>query len=305
MEPKLPPSIAEVMAQLAEMSKGNPVVFPVIPWQSQPIPKDVRVLKDIIFRHTPQRPLLLDLYLPPMDPAEPLPLVIWIYGGGWIFGDKGGCPPAPFAGRGFAAASISYRFSSEAPFPAQIADVRAAIRFLRAYASQYHLDPKRFGVWGASAGGHLCALLGTGSQAGALDGDNMENLDVSCEVQAVCNMAGPCDLTVAAEMDRNKYATLVECSEWLVGGGPAHEKRDALRVASPIHYIAGKEPPFFTVFGEKDDVVPASQGRMLHDALRKAGCESTLLITPNDGHGVESFDFEDAWRFFHGVLGEQ
>lgn len=305
MESKLPPSIAEVMAQIAEMSRENPVVFPVIPWQSQPIPEDVRVLKDIVFKKTPQRPLLLDLYLPPANRKEPFPLVIWIYGGGWVFGDKSCCPPAPFAGRGYAAASISYRFSSEAPFPAQIADVRAAIRFLRAHAGEYRLDPERFGVWGASAGGHLCALLGTAPHAGALDGDNTENLVFSCAVQAVCNMAGPCDLTVAAELDRTKFATLVECSEWLVGGGPAHEKRDALRVASPIHHITGEEPPFFTVFGEKDDVVPADQGRMLHDALQKAGADSTLLITPNDGHGVESFDFEDAWRFFHGVLGEQ
>src|SRR5947209_12678438 len=127
--------------------------------QRPPLPEGTKVEKDLSYGPNGERNTL-DLYLPPSE--RPLPLIIWVHGGGWQNGSKaGGGPALRMAGRGYAVASINYRLSGMATFPAQIEDVKAAVRFLRANARKYNLDPDRFGAWGGSAGGHLVALLGT------------------------------------------------------------------------------------------------------------------------------------------------
>ncbi len=134
----------------------------------------------------------LDLYLPPKADA-PTPLVIWIHGGGWEAGNKDNPPGLGLLKKGYALASINYRLSQEAKFPAQIEDCKAAIRFLRANAKKYNLDPDHFGVWGASAGGHLVALLGTTGGVKELEGDG-PNKEESSAVQAVVDWFGPTDM---------------------------------------------------------------------------------------------------------------
>ena len=133
----------------------------------------------------------LDLYLPPESDAAVRPLVVWIPGGGWIGGSKKGALGKQLLSRGYSLASIEYRFSQEAIYPAQIEDCKAAIRWLRAHASDYHIDPKHIGVWGASAGGHLVALLGT--TGNIKDFDVGGNLDQSSDVQCVVDWFGPTD----------------------------------------------------------------------------------------------------------------
>ena len=139
----------------------------------------------------------LDLYLP--EKAEDrLPLIVWIHGGAWYAGSKEGCPAVPFAAKGYAVASINYRLSQHAIFPAQIEDCKAAIRWLRANAAKYNLDPDHIGVWGASAGGHLVALLGTTAGVKELEGQG-GNLDQSSRVQCVVDWFGPTDLTTMGD----------------------------------------------------------------------------------------------------------
>ncbi|OYW12849.1 MAG: hypothetical protein B7Z55_17880, partial [Planctomycetales bacterium 12-60-4] len=152
---------------------------------------DTRVLKDLKYVDDGHERHTLDLYIPAESKA-PKPLVIWIHGGAWQNGSKENCPALGLTSQGFAVASINYRLSSHAPFPAQIQDCQAAVRWLRAHAGEYDLDPDKFGVWGSSAGGHLVALVGTTG-----DVDDFEPIgghrDVSSQVQAVCDWYGPTD----------------------------------------------------------------------------------------------------------------
>ena len=151
----------------------------------------VKALRNLEYARVGDKKLLLDLYLPE-KPQGPLPLVIWIHGGAWLGGDKADCPARRLVQRGYAVASVNYRLSNEAIFPAQIKDCKAAVRWLRAHTAEYGLDAGHFGVWGASAGGHLVALLGTSGDT--KDFDKGENLGVSSRVQAVCDWFGPTDL---------------------------------------------------------------------------------------------------------------
>jgi hypothetical protein len=155
----------------------------------------VKSHRDLVYVEGGHERHKLDLYLP--EKADgPLPLIIWVHGGGWQNGSKDGCPPlrGGYIERGYAVASINYRLSGHAVFPAQIEDCKAAIRWLRAHAKEYGLDAKRFGVWGSSAGGHLVALLGTSGDVKEFDVG--ANLDQSSRVQAVCDYYGPTDFTV-------------------------------------------------------------------------------------------------------------
>src|SRR5204862_2061067 len=140
--------------------------------QQQPprVPDGVKAHRDLVYVEGGHERHKLDLYLPEKA-AGPLPLLIWVHGGGWQNGSKDGCPPlrGGYLERGYAVASIGYRLSQHAVFPAQIEDCKAAIRWLRAHAQEYGLDKARFGVWGSSAGGHLVALIGTSGDVKAFD----------------------------------------------------------------------------------------------------------------------------------------
>src|SRR5205085_12369694 len=136
--------------------------------------------------------MLLDLYVPEKV-QKPLPLLIWIHGGAWMSGSKDSPSPAlQFTAKGYAVAQVGYRLSQDAKFPAQIHDCKAAVRWLRANAQKYNLDPNKFAAWGASAGGHLVALLGTTGAAAELEG-HVSDLKESSRVQAVVDWCGPTD----------------------------------------------------------------------------------------------------------------
>jgi acetyl esterase/lipase len=157
---------------------------------------EAQILQDLEYARVGERSLKLDLYIPPHKQGERLPLVVWVHGGAWISGDKAN-PRAPRElGDRYIVASIDYRLSKEATFPAQIYDCKAAIRWLRANADQYDIDPDRIGAWGGSAGGHLVALLGTSGGVEELEGDVGDYLDRSSVVQAVCDFYGPTDLAL-------------------------------------------------------------------------------------------------------------
>jgi len=197
---------------------------------------------------------------------------------------------------GYAVASINYRLARSAPFPAQLEDCKAAVRWLRANASIYNLDPDRIGVWGYSSGGHLAALLGTTGGLPELEGSG-DNLQYSSRVQAVCDVAGPADLLAMANLGPKRTLAI----QGLLGGPPENDKAKAI-AANPIHYISKDDPPFLIVHGEADRVIPVEQSQRLYEELRKAGVNATLK-TPHVGHQAIQMDsLKDAEVFFDATL---
>ncbi|MBI5685049.1 MAG: alpha/beta hydrolase [Verrucomicrobia bacterium] len=251
------------------------------------VPDGVKAHRDLAYVENGHARQKLDLYVPEKAGA-PLPLIIWVHGGGWAAGSKDGCPPLRqgFIERGYALASIGYRLSGDAIFPAQIEDCKAAIRWLRAHAKQYGLNPDRFGVWGSSAGGHLVALLGT--SGGVKVFDVGAHPDVSSRVQAVCDFYGPTDLL---QMDahalpeaRLKHDPASSPESRLIGGAIQENKEKTAR-ANPIVYASKDDPPFLIVHGDKDPTVPIHQSQLLFDALKKAGASVHFHTIKGAGHG--------------------
>jgi acetyl esterase/lipase len=237
----------------------------------------VRVLRDLEYVQNGHERNRLDLYLPETA-AHPLPVIAYIHGGGWTRGDKTNGPAFPFAAKGYAVASINYRFSQHAIFPAQIYDCKAAIRWLRANAAKYGLDPDHVGVWGSSSGGHLVALLGTTAGVKEMEGPG-GNAEQSSRVQAAVDWYGPTDfLTVGAKDTRTN----------LLGGDPQENKDKAAR-ASPMTYVGKDAAPFLIMHGDKDNTVPISQSETFAEALQKAGAEATFVTVKGAGHGGPLF----------------
>jgi acetyl esterase/lipase len=242
----------------------------------------------------------LDIFLPPnYQEMEKLPVLVWIHGGSWQSGSKDDMkmilPLMPllmggkknFVGQGYACVSINYRFIRQAPFPAQIEDCKAAIRWLRANAKTYNLDPERIGVWGVSAGGHLSAILGTSPHVKQFEVG--ENLDQSSAVQAVCDIFGPTDFTIIFEKPTEELAKLLEGQDLdalsrLALGGTVSEKRELLTLMSPIAHITKDCPPFLIIHGTEDKLVPFSQSERFYDALKKAEIDVAFEIVEGGGH---------------------
>lgn len=258
------------------------------PPQKGPAPNlaGVKAMRDLEYAKPGGKPQLLDLFVP--EKADgPLPLIVWIHGGAWLGGSKNGTPAMGQLRRGYAVASINYRLSQEAIFPAQIHDCKAAIRWLRAHAKEYNLDPKRIGVWGSSAGGHLVALVGTSGDVKELEGDE-GNLDQSSRAQAVCDWFGPtdfCQMAAHALPDSKLDHDAAGSPESKLIGGPIQENKDKVAKANPITYVSKDDPPFLIMHGDKDPLVPHHQSELLNDALKKAGVAVTFKTVEGAGHG--------------------
>ena len=258
-------------------------------------PAGVRIEKDIQYVPGGDAAQRLDLYLPDRPAAKPLPLVVWVHGGAWKGGSKAGCPALGMVAKGYAAASVEYRFSQKALFPAQIQDCQAAIRWLRASSGKYNIDPNHIGVWGASAGGHLVALLGTagGKKAFSPVGGNEDQSD---RVQAVCDVFGPADFNTVMQQaadDKNvrnifKFNTPSDPYSCLIGVplGSDKAKGDAV---SPVHHVSRDNPPFLILHGTHDALVPFAQSEQLAAALKAKGVDVLLQRFPGAGHGGPAF----------------
>ncbi len=235
----------------------------------------------------------LDLYFP--DGNGPFPVVLMVHGGAFMFGDK--ADPPSQAGtdalldHGFAVANLNYRLSGEAIAPAQIQDVKTAVRWLRAHAMEYYLHPDKFGAWGASAGANLVALLGTASGIPALEGAELGNPEVSSRVQAVIDWFGPTDFL---QMDRQ----LIELGfppshddpgspESLLIGAPIQTRPDLVKAVNPITYITSEAAPFLIEHGTCDSTVPYLQSKILAEGLASTAGAGRVTFTPLEGaiHG--------------------
>jgi acetyl esterase/lipase len=225
----------------------------------------------------------LDLYLP--SAAGPLPLIVWIHGGAFRMGSKEKYVPLEMLEQGYAIASLNYRLSQHALFPAQIEDCKAAVCWLRAHAGAYGLDPSRFASWGESAGGHLAAMLGTaGHERGFEVGEHLEH---SSRVQAVLDFFGPTDFS---QMDTQRLPDgqihdAPDSPESQLVGGPIQEYPAEVARANPVTYVTSEAPPFLVVHGDRDPLVPYGQSLLLVDALRAAGVPVTFYTVAGAGHG--------------------
>ncbi|WP_077612511.1 alpha/beta hydrolase [Clostridium sp. Marseille-P2415] len=317
--------------------------------------------KDVVFAtvnndNGDKRDLKMNIFKP-QDKTEATPVLVYIHGGGWAMGDYQGDdapkdlnasndslknqtdrPTGQMAGdnassykifksilnNGIAFVSIDYRLNSEAVFPAQIYDVKGAIRYLRAHAEEYGLDPDKIAVCGTSAGAHLAAELATTGDVDELEGDVGGNLDYSSKVIACVDFYGPTDLlTMSTEMDpslqshEDAVAThdsidaneskLLGFAEEGQGVGVLREIRDKndisspywdkvklAELASPINNVTSDDPPMFMAHGGQDTLVPIQQSLRLREALNKAGVENTFMSNSEAPHGYQGEDVNNA-----------
>lgn len=261
------------------------------------MPEGTRVLADLAYVRDGHERQKLDLYLPAA--GANWPLIVWIHGGAWKGGSKAQPPALKFIKDGFAVASINYRLSQHAIFPAQIEDCKAAIRWLRANARKHGYDASRIGVWGSSAGGHLVALLGTTGDG--KDFDRGDHLDQPSRVQAVVDFFGPTDFlqmnTQAGELGRQDHDA-PDSPESALVGGPIQENKEKVARANPIAYVSADDAPFLIMHGDRDPTVAIGQSELLHAALEKAGVPCTFKRIPGAGHGFGGAEIDTAVREF-------
>ena len=248
--------------------------------------------RDIAYAQNSNPKQRLDIYMPKRRTAEPLPVVIFFHGGGWLQGDKADCARiiSQFLPSGhFAAVAAGYRLTGEAQWPAQLHDSKAAVRWVRANAAKYGLDADHIGVWGASAGGHLALMLGVTGDRPELEGHLGPHTNVSSRVSAVANFLGITDLRALERPIGSADDSAGGSAEERLLGGPASAQKDKAREASPITYVSAKSVPVLTVHGTADPVVPFDQAVRFDAALRKAGGTSYFVAVEGGGHGDFGF----------------
>ena len=254
------------------------------PTFSPPAGQDL--LSDVVYGAAGGRELHAEILRPKEPPKELMPAVLLIHGGGWAGGSHIGYYAPWLVAHGYFTASIEYRLSGEAPWPAQIEDCKLAVRWLRANAAKFHVNPDRIGVMGHSAGGHLASCLGTLGNAKEREGQGGFE-GVSSRVQAVVDQCGPADFTPeagpAVGTNRTDHPGLVK-----LFGGTYAEKPGLWRHASPALHATADAPPFLIVHGEKDALVPIAQSERLAAALKSAGASVDFIRVKNAGHGLRA-----------------
>ncbi|MEN9610241.1 MAG: hypothetical protein RLZZ628_1055 [Bacteroidota bacterium] len=263
--------------------KPNPFVnvFP----QGTIIHSNIPYNQDTLQKH------LLDIYLPAHAKGK-LPLVILVHGGGWLVNDKYADlgymkeTIVELVHQGFALASIDYRFSTQAVFPAQIQDCNQAVSFLYDNADKYGLDKKQFALLGWSAGGHLASLLGL-SHNNKVANFYMPHANKSFKIKAVVDFYGPSELVLLPKSDDAKSPEGI-----LIGAAPL-DRPDLAKIASPVTYVDKNDPPFLIIHGEKDDIVSNKQSKLLASWLHSVGVQNELIIVKDAPHFGVMYDVEE------------
>ncbi|RUL85929.1 alpha/beta hydrolase [Tautonia sociabilis] len=269
---------ASIGRRIVWLCLGAALVLPGSGRAQGPSPK-VEAIEDLTYATIDGRELKLDLARPAGE-GGPYPAIVAIHGGAWRAGDKADLRGllAELAGLGYVAISPQYRFCPETTFPAQVHDVKAALRWLKGNAERFGVDPDRVGAVGFSAGGHLALMLGVTDEDDGLEGP-VEDGQPGTRIQAVVNFFGPTDL--AAD-------DLPEISKPLVRdfiGGTAEEKPEETKAASPLTFVSEDDPPILTFQGTADPLVPPSQAIKLAEAMAEAGVDGRLELIIGAGHG--------------------
>jgi len=250
-------------------------------------PRDIR---DIVFARPGGQPLALDLHLPATGRSPAL--VVYLHGGAWHSGDKSQYP-AFLVERGFAVASLDFRSTNDAPFPANIHDVKAGIRFLRAKAKDYGYRAERIAIVGASSGGHLAALAGVTAGHRELEGTEGEHHDQSSAVQAIVSYFGASNLTTILSQSTPAGLQVRRPALQKLFGGPAEEKTSLARLASPVFHVDARDPPLLLLHGDQDAQMPVNQMHELEGAYEAAGLKAETMVLHGVGH--------DGGPFFQGA----
>jgi len=248
----------------------------------------------------------LDLYIPGNEACGARPVVIFLYGGGWLVGEKEDVAPYvdSLLARGFVVASINYRFSYQAVFPAQIHDCKGAVRFLRGNAAKYNLDPNRIGVFGESAGAQLAALLGTSAGVASLEGAVGDYPDEPSNVHAVAEFSGPIDLIMHGTVWNSPTSTVSQLiGHWIQDvlnnytnpDPPYPELVSLLLSGNAATHADASDAPCWLVHGLDDDQVTPNQAIQFDAALQAVGVPSTLNLLSGIGHGIPTPEFEPAF----------
>lgn len=259
------------------------------PTPPQP-PAGVTAYRDLAYVDNGHPRQKLDLYLP--EAGEHRPLIIWIHGGAFRMGSKEGNEhdkvPFEVLAQGYALASLNYRLSQHAIFPAQIEDCKAAVRWLRAHAAEFNLDVERFAAWGPSAGGYLSTMLGTAGHVAEFEVG--AHLEFSSRVQCVVDYFGPTDFLQmdAQRLPDGQIHDAANSPESELVGGPIQENPEKVAQANPITYVRIDVPPFLIAHGDQDLLVPYKQSLLLVGALEKVGGDVTFYTVEGAGHGTFS-----------------
>jgi acetyl esterase/lipase len=243
--------------------------------------------RDLEYANAAGTALKLDLYLPEKRSA---PLIVWVHGGAWRAGSKDHPACLYLMDHGYAIASVDYRLSTHAPFPAQIHDIKAAIRFLRAKASDYGYDASKMGIMGSSAGGHLAALVGVTNHHKELEGTVGTHLDTSSEVQCVVSLFGASNLQSILSQSTEQGRTMRMPALQLLLGGHPDEKPELTKLASPVAHLDRNDPPLLLIHGTADPQMPPQQSEELAKAYEALKLPATLILIPGAKHGGPEFN---------------
>lgn len=262
---------------------------------------------DIPYAATENPRQRLDLYRPETPKLDKLPVIVFFHGGhGLLAGDKsdGTAQLLPLLRtRDYAAVSVAYRLPGEATWPAPLHDSKAAIRWLRANAKHYGIDPDRIAVWGVNAGAHLALMLGVTGDVPELEGEVGPHTGITSEVSAVVNFFGVVDMLALVDQPSRFDRTRADAPEALVLGGALPDNPEMAVAASPITYVSANDPPVLTLHGTHDDFVAYAQALSLHEALTAVGVPSYLIAVHGAGHGeVPEQAEERVGAFFANVL---
>lgn len=246
--------------------------------QTLDVPKGIQLDKDIVFATINGQDLKLDIAYP-KDNKGKLPAIVYIHGGGFEGGAKPTDQTVFYAKNGFIGIAIEYRLSDVAKFPAAVHDCKTAIRWTRANAKKYGIDPEKIGVIGESAGGYLVAMMGTSGGNSYLEGDGPYK-EYSSSVQAVVDLFGPIDFSVMKDAPTGPVAKFL--------GKTAQEAPELAIKANAITYVDAKDAPTLMIHGEKDDLVPIQQSELLYAALTRAGVQAKVVGVKSAGHGFSA-----------------
>ena len=262
-----------------------------VPWNLQ---------KDIPFAQVNGRPIRLDIYLPLKKPRDGV--IVWIHGGAWRRGSKDNPPILALAEKGWPVASIEYRLSGEAPFPAQIHDIKAAIRFLRANQQEYGLRAKRVFIFGASAGGHLAALAGITNGVEDLEGFATSNSEQSSDIQGIVSLFGASNLTTILDQSTpHGLSVRVPALELFIGGRP-EDVPSIAQDASPVFHVDIDDPPLLMIHGDQDPQMPINQSIELLGKYEESGLDVSFVPLHGAEHGGDTFYDDERIEMMHRFL---
>ena len=257
-------------------------------------PDDARgpeVVRDIEYARIGERALKLDLHLPTRKPRSPL--IVWVHGGAWRSGSKKDVPIGKFVNDGYAIASVDYRLSTEARFPAQVEDIKAAIRFLRGHGAEWKLATKEIVVAGDSAGGHLAALVGVSNGSAELEGNVGKDPEQSSDVQGIVSFYGAANLTTILQQSTpHGLSVRVPALELLLGDLPTNAPSLA-RLASPVFHVDAHDPPLLLLHGDQDPQMPINQSLELLGAYQKVKAPVQFEVVHGAAHGGKMFYDEE------------